>query len=75
MTKTTLLALECVRERFQGPIVGPAQNVTAASVVKQRVNGFLQHALLVAHDHVGRAQIHQLLEAVVAVDDATIQIV
>ena len=36
---------------------------------------FLQHALFVAHDDVRRAQLDQPLQAVVAVDDAAIQIV
>ncbi len=36
---------------------------------------FLQHALFVAHDDVRRAQLDQPLQAVVAVDDAAIQVV
>ena len=37
--------------------------------------GFLQHALLVADDDVRRAQLHQALQPVVAVDHAAIEIV
>src|SRR3546814_13748499 len=36
---------------------------------------FLQHALLVADDDVRRAQFHQPFQAVVAVDDATVEVV
>jgi hypothetical protein len=47
----------------------------AAAVVEQRVDGLLQHALLVVHDDVRRLQVQQPLEAVVPVDDAPVQVV
>src|SRR3546814_6577619 len=47
----------------------------AAAVVEQRIDGFLQHALFVADDDVRRAQLHQPLQAVVAVDDAAVEVV
>ena len=47
----------------------------AAVVVEQRIDRLLQHALLVADDDFGRVEIDQLLEPVVAVDDAAIEIV
>src|SRR6266404_4615419 len=47
----------------------------AAVVVEQGVDGLLQHALLVADDNLGGVEVHQLLEAVVAVDDAPVQVV
>ena len=46
-----------------------------ASVVKQGVHRLLQHAFLVADDYLGGLQLHEVLEAVVAVDDAPVQIV
>ena len=60
---------------FERAVVGSAQHAATAAVVKQSVDGFLQHALFVAHDHVGRAKFHEFLQPVVAVDDAAIQIV
>src|SRR6266851_457349 len=75
LAETPLLALERVAEGFERAIVGSAQNAAAAAVVKQRVDGFLKHALFVAHDDVRRAQFHELLQAVVAVDDAPIEVV
>jgi len=75
LSETTLLALERVAERFERPVVGSAENAAAAAVVKQSVNGFLEHALFVAHDDVRRAEFHELLQPVVAVDDAAIEIV
>ena len=43
--------------------------------MERRKNGFLQHALFVAHDDFGRMQVHQLLQAVATGDDAAIVIV
>ena len=45
------------------------------AVVEERVNRFLQHALFVADDDVRRLELEQVLETVVAVDDAAIEIV
>jgi hypothetical protein len=75
LAEAALLAFERIGERLERAVVGAAQHAAAAAVVEQRVDGFLQHALFVADDHVRRVQLHQLLEAVVAVDDAAIEIV
>ena len=75
LAEAALLAFERIGERFERAVVGAAQHAAAAAVIEQRVDGFLQHALFVADDHVRRMQFHQLLEAVVAVDDAAIEIV
>src|SRR6185312_4878820 len=48
---------------------------TAATIVEERIDGFLQHALFVADDHIRRMQLHQLLQTVVAIDNAAIKIV
>src|SRR5207248_10896389 len=75
LAEAALLALERVGERLERTIVRALQHAAAAAVVEERVDRFLQHALLVAHDDVGRAELEQLLEAIVAVDDAAIEIV
>ena len=75
LAETALLALERIGERFERAVVGAAQHAAAAAVVEQRVHGFLEHALFVAHDHVRRVQLDQLLQPVVAVDDAAVQVV
>ncbi len=75
LAEASLLALQRVGERLQRAIVGATQHAATASVVEQRVHGFLQHALFVAHDDFRRVQVHQLLQPVVAVDDATVQVV
>ena len=75
LTESPLLALQHVGQRLQRTLVGARDDAPAPTVVEQRVHRFLQHPLLVANDDVGRAQLHQPLQAVVAVDDATIEIV
>ncbi len=75
LAEAALLALERVGERLERAIVGSAQHAATAAVVEQRVDGLLQHALFVADDHVRRVKLHELLQPVVAVDHAAIQVV
>src|SRR5579859_2465422 len=75
LTEAALLALEHVGQRLQRTLVGAGDGAAAAAVVEQSVDGFLQHALFVAHDDLGRAQLDQALQTVVTVDDAAIEIV
>ena len=75
LTEPPLLALQRIGQRLQRTVVRAAQHAAAAAVVEQRIDRFLKHALLVADDDVGRLQLDELLQPVVAVDDAAIQIV
>ncbi len=75
LTEASLLAFQRVRERLQRTVVGATEHAATTSVVEQGVDGFLQHALFVAHDDFGSVQVHQLLQPVVAVDDAAIEVV
>ena len=75
LAETPLLALDHVGQRLERALVGAGNGAAAATVVEQRVHRLLQHALLVAHDDVGRGQIEQALETVVAVDHPAVQIV
>ena len=52
LAEAALLALQSIGERLERTVVGAAQHAAAAAVVEQRIHGFLQHALFVAHDHV-----------------------
>ncbi len=75
LAEAPALALDHVGERLQRPLVGAGHRLAAAAVVEQRVDGLLQHPLLVAHDDVGRLELEQPLQPVVAVDDAAVQVV
>ena len=75
LAEAALLALEHVAERLERAVAGAGHGAAAAAVVEQRVDGLLQHALLVVDDDVRRLQVEQPLEAVVAVDDAPVEVV
>src|SRR5690606_8679224 len=75
LAEAALLALQQVGQRLQRALVGAGDDTAAAAVVEQRIDRFLQHALFVAHDDVRRAQLNEALQAVVAVDDAAIEVV
>ena len=75
LTEAALLALEHVAQGLERPVARTGDRTPAAAVVKQRVDGLLQHPLLVVDDDLGRAEVEQSLEAVVAVDHAAVQVV
>src|SRR5208337_3612834 len=75
LAEAALFALEGIAEGLERTIVGAAEYAATAAVVEERVHGFLKHALFVADDDVRRAELHELLQAVVAVDDAAIEVV
>ena len=75
LAETALLALQHVGKRLQRALVDAADDTAAAAIVEQRVDGLLQHPLLVPHDDVRRAKLDQALQAVVPVDHTAIQVV
>ena len=75
LAEPALLALEHVGERLQRPVARAGHRAAAAAVVEQRVDGLLQHALLVVDDDLRRAEVEQPLEAVVPVDHAAVEVV
>src|SRR5690606_27979156 len=75
LTEAALLALEHVGQRLQRTLVGTGDGAATAPVVEQGVNSFLQHALFVADNDIRRTQLDEALQAVVAVDHATVEVV
>ena len=75
LAEAALLALEHVAERLERAVARPGDGPAAAAVVEQRVDGLLQHPLLVVDDDLGRAEVEQPLEPVVAVDHAAVEVV
>ena len=75
LAEPALLALEHVGQRLQRPVARAGDRAPAAAVVEQRVDGLLEHALLVVDDDLGRAEVEQPLEAVVPVDHAPVEVV
>src|SRR5699024_10062238 len=75
LTETTLLTLEQVAQGLQRTAAWTRYWATTTTVVEERVDRFLQHALLVVHDDLRRAKIDHALQTVVAVDYATVQVI
>ena len=75
LAETSLLALEHVGKRLQRTVAWTRYRAATTTVVEERVNSFLQHALFVVDDDFRRTKVQQALEAVVAVDDAAVQVV
>ena len=75
LTEAALLALEHVGQRLQRAIAGAGDGTTMATIVEQRINGLLQHALFVMDNNVRRLELHEVLQPVIPVDHATIKIV
>ena len=75
LTEPALLALEHVGQRLQRAVAGPGDRAAAAAVVEQRVDGLLQHPLLVVDDDLGGPEVEQALQPVVAVDHPAVQVV
>ena len=69
------LALEGVGERLERTVVRPLQDAAAAAVVEEGVDRLLEHPLLVPDDDLRGAELEELLEAVVAVDDPPVEVV
>ena len=75
LAEAALLALERIRQRLERTVRLVLHGVALARVVEQRVDGLLQHALLVAQNHLRGLDLDQTFEAVVADDDAAVEVV
>ncbi len=60
---------------FERAVARTRDRAAAAAVVEQRVDGLLEHALLVVDDDLGGTEVEEALEAVVAVDDPAVEVV
>ena len=74
LAEATMLTLQHVRDGLQ-LTVAILDRLAVAAVVEESVDGFLEHAHFIMDDDVGRLHLDELLQAVIAVDDATIEIV
>ncbi len=75
LAEAPLLALEHVGEALERPVARARHGPSPAPVVEQGVDGFLQHALFVVDDDLGRAQVEQPLQPVVPVDHPAVEVV
>ena len=75
LTEASLLTLQRVGERLEGTVAFALHRARLTAVVEEAVHGFLKHTLLVAEDDLGSFDFKQTLEAVVANEDTTIEVI
>ncbi len=75
LTEAALLALEAVGQGLERTVGLALDGVGLAGIVEQRVDGFLQHTLLVAENHFRSLDLDEAFQAVVADDHAAVEVV
>ena len=70
-----LLSLEHIAEALERPVALTPHRAGATAVVEERVDGLLEHPLLVPEDDVGSLEVQEPAKAVVPVDDPSVQVV
>src|SRR5699024_4671920 len=75
LTEASAFTLDHVGQGLELSLVGARHGLATTTVVQQRIHGLLQHALFVAQNDVGCLELDEALQAVVAVDDATVEVV
>ena len=75
LAEAAFLSPQQVGEALERTVARAEHRFAAAAVVYQRIYGLLEHTFFVAHDYLGRAELLELAETVVAVDDAAVEVV
>ena len=75
LAEAALLTLQGIRQGLQGAVAFALDGTGFLRVVEEGVDRFLEHALLVAEDDLRSLDLDEPLEAVVADDDATVQVI
>ena len=75
LAESTLLSLDHVCQGFEWSIVRSQHWSAAPVVVEQSIHRVLKHSFLVTNDHLGGVQVEQFLQAVVAVDQTTVEVI
>ncbi len=75
LAEAPALALEHVAQGFEGAVAGAGDGAAMAAVVEEGINGLLEHPFFVADDDLRGFELEEVLQPVVAVDDAPIEVV
>ena len=75
LPEAPLFSAEKIREALQGAVSGPEYGLPHTAVIDQRIDGLLEHPLLVANDNFRRMQFLKFAKPVVPVDDSAVQVV
>ena len=75
LAETSLFAAQQVGQGLKLVVVAALDGAAPAAVVDQCVHGLLQHAFFIPDDDLRRAQRHEPLQPVVAVDHPAIEVI
>ncbi len=75
LTETSLFTFQRVGEGFQSPVAFVLHRVALARVIEERIDSLLQHTFLVTQNDLGSLDLDEAFQAVVANDDAAIEVV
>src|SRR5438128_418240 len=75
LAEAATLAFEHIAQGLERAIACAGHGAAMASIIEQGIDRFLEHALFVADDHFRRFELEQVLQPIIPVDDATIEIV
>src|SRR3989344_5174280 len=79
LPKAALLPFDYVCKGFERPALNLRSNRRGSApsdrIINKRVNRLLEHSFLVSRDHLGRIQLKEPLQAVIAVDNAPVEII
>ena len=75
LTEASLLTLEHIRKGLERSVVRTCNRAASSSVVDKGVNGFLKHSLFVSDNDARSAELNQLFESVITVDNTAVKVV
>ena len=75
LSETSLLTFKHIGERLERSVVRTGYGSAAAAVVDKSIDSFLKHTLLVADYYLGCAELKELAQTVVSVDNAAVKII
>ncbi len=75
LAEAAALSFKHIGQGLERTVPGTGNRSAPAAIVDQGVHSLLKHALLIAHDDIRCAEFKQSSQAVVAVDDAPVEIV
>ena len=75
LAESSLFTFQHIGKGFQGAVARACYRAASAAIIDQRVYCFLQHALLVSHDNIRGAQFQQARQAVIPVDNPSVQVI
>ena len=75
LAETAVFALQHIGKGLQGPVAGTGHRPAPPSVVNQRIHGFLEHTLFIAHDDLGRTEFQEPLQTVISVYDSSVEVI